>query len=300
MPKIAKLTKSYVDALQPGLKEYEVQDEKLRAFRVRVMPSGHKSYGVVIRQGRGRGRPQKRETFGSTYQLSCDQARRLAEELVASVRLGKVHLACAPRNQTCDQLFDKFLDTHVRAYLKPRTVKEYERLVRLHLRPAFKSRDVKDVKLSDVQKFHLDFKSTPRQANLMIAILRKAMTLAESWGWRDGMQHPCKGIIQYKERKRDRLLSAGELAAIENILEKGNHHPTVVLAIRLLKSSGCRSDEICRLKWSYIDWDRQQICWPDTKTGKLVKPLNSSLVQLLSVAPRYAGNDHVCPPLGGR
>ncbi|MFN3620358.1 tyrosine-type recombinase/integrase [Sphingorhabdus sp.] len=62
--------------------------------------------------------------------------------------------------------------------------------------------------------------------------------------------------------------------------------------------TGCRSDEICQLKWSYVEWSKQQICWPDTKTGGLAKPISGAIRDLLSNAQRYDGNECVCPTLG--
>lgn len=298
MTRTAKLTKFSVEALLPEGKEYEVADERLPGFRVRVFPTGYKSYVVVFRVGRGRGCRQKRETLGATNKIACDQARRRAEEIVASARLGK-SLSATGHGKTCDDLFDDFLSLHVRVALKPRTVAEYERIVAKHLRPAFRGKLVKDVCLSDVQVLHSKLQSTPRFANLVVSVLGKAMTLAEQWQLRDGLQHPCKGIRRFPERTRERLLTVGEIKAIRSELATGHHHPTVVLAIKLLMATGCRSDEICRLKWSYVDWDRGEIIWPDTKTGALVKGLNRYVKELLSDAPRYPGNEYVCPPLSG-
>ncbi len=298
MARTAKLTKTVVDALLPEEKEYEVADENVPGFRVRVFPTGYKSYVVVFRTGRGRRWSQKRETLGATSQIACAQARRRALELVAWARLGKSSSA-TDRGHTCDELFDEFLRLHVRPSLKPRTVAEYERIVAKHLRPAFRGKAVKEVSLNDVQLFHSKLKGTPRLANLAVSILAKAMTLAARWGWRDGLHHPCKGLAKFPERTRERLLTADEVRAIRMELATGDHHPTVVLAVRLLMATGCRSDEICRLKWSYVDWIKQQIVWPDTKTGGLIKPMNRIVRELLAEAARYPGNVHICPPLGG-
>lgn len=298
MPRTAKLTKTVVDALIPEDKEYEVADEKLSGFRLRVFPTGNKSYVVVFRAGRGRRWKQKRETIGSTTKITCEQARRRAEELVALARLGKSHSA-TDQGHTCDELFDEFIRLHVRVTLKPRTVAEYERVIAKHLRPEFLRKAVKEVSLNDVQALHYKLKATPRLANLVVSVLAKAMTLAERWEWRAGLQHPCKGISRYKERTRNRLLTPAEMEAIRSELFSGNYHPTVVLAIRLLMVTGCRSDEICQLKWSYVEWSKQQICWPDTKTGGLAKPISAAIRDLLSNAPRYDGNEYVCPTVGG-
>lgn len=62
-------------------------------------------------------------------------------------------------------------------------------------------------------------------------------------------------------------------------------------------ATGCRSDEICRLKWSYVDFVKQEISWPDTKTGGLVKPMSSVVRDLLHNSPRPDGAEYVCPSL---
>lgn len=204
-----------------------------------------------------------------------------------------------PIKHTCDELFDEFIRLHVRVTLKPRTVAEYERIIAKHLRPEFREKTVKEVSLNDVQALHSKLKATPRLANFVVSVLAKAMTLAQHWEWRSGLQHPCKGILRYKERMRDRLLTLAEMRAICIDLASGNHHPTVVMAIRQLMVTGCGSDEICRLKWSHIEWNKQQMYWPDTKTGGLTKPISAAVRDLLSDAARYEGSEHVCPPLSG-
>jgi len=292
MSRILKLTKTVVDTLQPADREYEICDEKLSGFRVRVFPSGYKSYAVVFRTGRGRRWAQKRETIGEVNKITCEQARRRAQEIISLARLGK-SLVATDKGHTCDELFDEFLRLHVRVSLKPRTVAEYERIIAKHLRPFFRGRPVQDIGLCDVQALHSGLKATPRLANLTISVLGKAMTLAERWGWRDGLRHPCKGISRFPERSRNRLLTPSEIQAIRNELSSGNHHPTVVLAINLLMATGCRSDEICRLKWSYVEWEKQQISWPDTKTGSLEKPMSTLLRSILQNAPL------ICPLLSG-
>src|SRR5215204_3773565 len=84
-----KLTKRAVDALAPRSKPFVAYDAELKGFGVRVLPSGAKSWVVEYRPGGGgRSVSKRRMTLGSTGTLTPDEARRLARDHLASVRLG--------------------------------------------------------------------------------------------------------------------------------------------------------------------------------------------------------------------
>lgn len=70
------------DEAQPGPKPFELDDSRLPGFKLRVQPSGVRSY--VIQWARG-----KRKTLAKVGEVTPAQAREMAEIVVGNVRTGK-------------------------------------------------------------------------------------------------------------------------------------------------------------------------------------------------------------------
>ena len=112
----------------------------------------------------------------------------------------------------------------------------------------------------------------PYQANRTLDVVSKMMNLAEAWGLRPDCSNPCYHIRKYKERKRERFLTAEELARLGGALdEEESFAPSAVTAFRLLLYTGARLSEIQTLKWEHIRGDRIHL--PDAKTGVNFLPM---------------------------
>ena len=61
----------------------------------------------------------------------------------------------------------------------------------------------------------------PYQANRTLGVVSKMMNLAEAWGLRPDRSNPCYHIRKYKEGKRERFLTAEELARLGSVLRAG-------------------------------------------------------------------------------
>jgi hypothetical protein len=84
-----RLTKRVIDALSPRQKQYVEYDKDLTGFGVAVYPSGVKSWVCEYRpHGGGRGVAKKRVTLCKLTQLAPEQARKIAADMLATVRLG--------------------------------------------------------------------------------------------------------------------------------------------------------------------------------------------------------------------
>jgi site-specific recombinase XerD len=108
----------------------------------------------------------------------------------------------------------------------------YRRLARLYVLPAFRQRQIGDVKRSDVARFHHTLKDKPYQANRSLALLSKFFNWCEKHGLRPDGSNPCRHVEKYKERKRERFLSEEELARLGEALrtaeESQNASPWVI------------------------------------------------------------------------
>jgi integrase len=112
--------------------------------------------------------------------------------------------------------------------------------------------------------------------------------------------NPARGIKKARGRKLERFLSEAEIARLADALdaqaaETRNPFPTA--AIWLLLLTGCRRGEIIGLEWQNVDFERQCLRFPDSKTGAKVIPLNAPALELLEGLPRVEGNPYVIPGL---
>ena len=67
--------------------------------------------------------------------------------------------------------------------------------------------------------------------------------------------NPCRGVRVYPGVKMERFLSSAELTQLGDALataEWERANPAFIAAIRLLLLTGCRKNEILRLRWSEV------------------------------------------------
>jgi len=175
----------------------------------------------------------------------------------------------------------RYLTEHVKKNNKPRTLYETARLITAHVRPALGRLKVSEVTRPDVAKLHASLSETPYLANRVLALLSKAFSLAEVWGYRADHSNPCFRIQKFQEHRRERFLSTTEFEALGRVLLQAEEgpiqiigkdrpvliNPRAILAIRLLLFTGARVSEILALRWEWINWNAGRAELPDSKTG---------------------------------
>ena len=282
-----KLTKRLVEGIKPDPdRDVIVWDQELPGFGIRVWPSGKRVYILKYRNMHGR---QRKPVIGQHGVLTADQARSIARGWLAEVERGgdpsgsRVEARTSP---TMDDLAERYLEQHARVKKRPRSVKSDETLLQLHILPPLGRMKVSEVGRADVQRLHHNMRATPGAANRTAALLSKMFNLAEKWGLRPDVSNPCRHLEKYRERKLERFLSEAELARLGDVLNEaerfGSERPSVIAAIRLLIFTGCRLSEILTLRWEYVDFERQVLRLPESKTGQKVVPLNAPARELLT------------------
>ena len=254
----SRLTKRTVDGMVPQSARYIVLDTEISGFRLRVSPTGKKSFYFRYRVGGGRGATIREPKIGDLGQVTPDQARQIAHDWSAEVRRGgdpggaRQSHRDAPR---MNSLFDRYLDEHAKVHKKPSSIAQDEMLLGSYLRSFFGAKKVADIGRADVVKWHRTLAHFPYRANRGIALLSKALNLAEVWGWRPDGSNPCRHVTKYKERKRKRYLSQQELARLGEALAKAENGELdrpistyAVALIRLLILTGARRGEILSLR----------------------------------------------------
>jgi integrase len=103
-------------------------------------------------------------------------------------------------------------------------------------------------------------------------------------------------LARFKESARERFLTSDELGRLGDALRTAETlDPAAVAAIRLLILTGARLREILHAKWDYVDFERETIFLPDSKTGKKPIYLNAAALAVLADLPRLEDNPHVFP-----
>ncbi|MEO6607833.1 MAG: tyrosine-type recombinase/integrase [Aestuariivirga sp.] len=318
---MAKLTKRSVDEARSDSKSYLLWDGELRGFGLLVLPSGVKSY---VLQYRNDARRSRRLTIGRHGALTVGQAREIAQEAAVAIAKGidpvgsKQSYREAP---TVSELLERYLTDHVNPHNAVSTQRDIRVIIEKKLKPSVGTIKVNDLTRADVAKLHTSMKDIPRRANYVLAILSKALSLAELWGLRVQNSNPCIGIKRYPENHRTRFLGQDEvkrlLAALieaETIglpwnvegnaskhLAKEENRRTrlswqVVGAVRLLLLTGARLSEITLLKWSDVDFEVGTIALPKIKGAKRQPfPASAAALSILASLPRMKGSDFVFP-----
>jgi integrase len=306
-----------VQALRPGEQIWDGGTDAVKGFGVRRQRRDA-TYVLKFRF-KGRQRFITIGRHGSPW--TPVTARREAKRLLGLVADGID--PAAERDTTRGQpTLAAFAQRYVAEYAVPRkkvrTVEEDRRLLRLHIVPALGAKRLGDLTRADIAKFHSGRAVHPSNANRCLALVSHLFTIAMKWGVVPGsFVNPARGIEKFAERRRERLLSADELAQLGHALERAERGWTdvewmplseedrparktpedwrAIACYRLLLFTGARLSEIRTLRWEWIDWDRGIARLPDSKTGAKNLYFSAPALALLESLPRVQDNPYVLP-----
>ena len=122
-------------------------------------------------------------------------------------------------------------------------------------------------------------KLSPSTANRHLALLSMMFNVAIQWDILD--RSPTKGVKKFKEdNQKQRFLSPDEIGRLYQAME-AEDNKVAVNALKLLLLTGCRREEILKLKWEDVSLESGTIFLPDSKTGSRYVQLNAAAVELL-------------------
>ncbi len=297
-----KLTKKLIDSFTykgpegPKPRRDVRWDEQLPGFGVRIYPSGHKAYILSYRYI-GRKRLMKLADVGI---FTLSQARDLARKTIARVINDEDPLEereKAKRGETIRNLCEAYLERHAKIHKK--SWRRDERQIKQFINPAWGAHKVEAIKRRDVAALHHMIgikRGTPYEANRTISMLSKMFALAKQWGYlEESAPNPARNIQKFKEEKRDRWITVEELPRLAKAIEEEqNFYARAAIWLYLL--TGLRRSELLSAKWDDVDWNRKEICIPDTKSGqKHYLPLSKRAHTLLEFLPHVEGNPYILP-----
>jgi site-specific recombinase XerD len=316
-----KITKWAVDNLAPkDAAEVVLWDSEIKGFGIRARRGGAKTYILQYRVGAGRNAPLRKLTIGRhgspwTPQTARVEAKRLLG-LVASGQDPAQARSAERRAMTVAELSDLYLAEGA-THKKPSTLKADRGRITHHIKPLLGQKLVAKITRADIERMMIDVKTGSRAspppkdskrppgslptggagvAAQCVALVSTLLTFAIARALRS--DNPAKGIKKPPVRKMERFLSEEEIGRLAEALDiessrTGNPYPTA--AINLLLLTGGRRGEILGLQWQHVDFERQCLRLPDSKTGAKIVYLNAPALEVLAGLPRMDSNPHVIP-----
>lgn len=267
-----KFTNKAIEALPTPASRTEYADTETNGLRLRVSPSGVKTFSLLRRVKNG---PMERLTLGRYPDIKTEQAKNKADKLIGVIAGGAnpAELQRAHRGElTFAQLFDEYLELH--AKIKKRTWKEDEQKYRDYLAKPLGKRKISGLSRQDLAAIHsrLTRDGHPIVANRVKDLLSSVFGRAVKWGLLDA--NPAKGIEDNKEISRDRFLKPGELPRLFAALAA---EPNTTFRDFFLMAllTGARRANVSGMRWTDIDFESGEWRIPVTKNGQ---PQNVPLV----------------------
>lgn len=302
-----KLTDTVVRGLKPRDVNYEEWDNSpdLPGFGISITKKGVKTW-LIKYQMAG---VYQRLTLGRFPALNAEQARARARKCRDQISEGvnpKVERARVADEEakapTVAKACEEFLQLHVEANNKPRTIEGQKIAVNNYIKPRLGEKKVKDLTLSDLSGLHASIEKKT-QANRVLACVSKMLNWCEVQGYRELNSNPCKLITRHRETKRQRYLKPEEMAALEQELHALEpEKPYIVGAIRLLARTSARLSEVLELTWDRVDMENRCFLIPAGmhKTGedmgdKLIAFGPGALKILKALKKRSEGEKHENP-----
>ena len=274
-------------------------DRELPGFGIRVYATGGKVYVAQTRAG-GRSR---RVTIGRHGILTPEEARRRAALAISRLKSGQSARVTAEDAEsggpTVAEVARRYLAEHVAVRLKPNTARNVRADLEKHVLPAFGKLPVVSLDRERVAALHASLYRTPAAANRVVDTLSALIATAEAWGVVPEGSNPCTGFEKYRTGKPERFLTDAEFSRLGQTVTEmevaGVIQAGAAAALRLLMLTGCRCNEILRLRWDEVDLERSELRLSDSKTGQRTVPLSPAAARIIAGRPRIHGNPWVIP-----
>jgi integrase len=311
-----RISKTSVDAAQPGGREETYWDDRLPGFGLKVTPTGSKVYVYryrIARPGMAAKTAPRKYTIGRHGELTPDQARKRAQDLAALVSSGidpreqELEAYAARDDATkrekeqrrleADLAFSRVADLWLKHYehekgRRPSSVRQAKLVVNNHLKARLAGKPIPHIGRSDLQPI---IDAIPlKQRGMRRAVFAYASVL---FGWAhkrgDIAENPLIGMARPEAPKaRDRVLTDNELESIWQA--SGKLGDPFGPFLRLLILTGQRRGEVAAMNWAELD--RTASAWTipadraKNDTAHIV-PLNTPAITELDRLAAAAGSD---------
>ncbi len=295
-------------------------DTKVKDFGGRARATGGKSYILHYRAGAGRGAALRKLTIGKHGSPWTPETARIeAKRLLAEVAAGR-DPATARQQERAALTFGELIDLYLAegaGHKKASTLKVDRGRIEHHLRPLLGKLRFDRIGRTEIERMRNAVAAGKTAERIASAEKRRAGSVATGgkgaaaqcvalvssiYAFAIGRglcaDNPARGVKKAPVRKVERFLSEAEIARLAEALDaeaQQSHNPYPPAAIKLLLLTGCRKGEIANLRWEHVDFERECLRLPDSKTGAKVVYLNVPARALLQELPRMAESPRVIP-----
>ncbi len=297
-----KLTDRGIKALKATGKRYYVQVEGYPGLQLRVNQGGNITFVYRYTYKKQR----RFMSLGIYPAMTIKNALKKYGEVCAQVEQGIDPLAAKEAekdeaNPTVAELAARYMENHVKAKLKARTQKEYQRQFDKYILPKIGRKKAKEVKRATlVALVERQVKTNgPYMANRNLALIKGMFTYAVRVGI---LEHsPAAGISPPgKEIVKDRVLTLDEIVIMLKALEEAPRDARDILILVLL--TGQRPGEVCAMHGSQLKGEWWHLAGIETKSGRAHRVYLSRWVRDLIQARQNDGltDDYIFPAHGSK
>lgn len=273
MPKVHLTDITLRNLKLPAAGQITYWDEKTKGFGVRCSQGGTKSFVVM------HGANRQLTTISKCDVVSLAKARKEAKEILAEVALGRGR----PVSLNFAAALEIYLD-HVRQKNKPRTVRDYERLLGRHFK--FGRVQLADITAHDISRRLQKLKDTPSEQNHAFVAARAFFRWAARHSYLDAS--PMANIaLPARNKSREHVLTEEELGKVYRAAIDHPYPYGPIVALLIL--TGQRRGEVAALKWDWIEQENKTITFPSgfTKNGKShTFPYGDAVANILDGLPK--------------
>lgn len=243
---VIKISKRSVAEL-PGVDRVSTYyDSALKGFGLVVRPSGKRSWIMEYRPGAGgRNVAKRRVVIGDPEVITPDEARAMARDIAARVRLGgdpASERSGARKAESFGDLSERWYSEHVVPKRKPGTAAFYRNCLDVHVLPALATRPAAGITRQEVARLHGLIgsgkgKGAKRPGARRTAAMntrggrvianRVLATIAAVYGWAldlgllpAGAVNPAKGVETFREEGRERFLNTEEMIRLGDAIDR--------------------------------------------------------------------------------
>jgi integrase len=297
------LTDRGLKALKPALKVFEVRDAIVPGLRVRVMPSGQRTF-VLLGRYPGSHNPTRR-ALGTYGAISVEQARTRARQWLELLLRGVDPQVQAERERQAERrrqgtTFASVAEDFIKEKLpQERRGRDVECEIRREFIPTWGKRPIAEITALDVRDLiKAKARTAPYSAHGLFAIARRLFVWAIDQQVYGLESSPCdrlrpKSIIG-KKLSRNRVLDDDELCAFWRAAGRLGY-PWGPL-FQMLALTGQRRGEVAGARWREFDLGRKLWTIPAERMkadAAHVVPLTDDVVAVLKALPRFSGGDHL-------
>lgn len=276
-----------------SLKSIEYTDASTPGLKAEVGRSGQGTYWWRY-TCRGKKRAMRLGTVGA---ISLGEARRMALDARADLDRGNDPQQARDRLREMPTFEEFALGTYMEwARAAKRSHDDDESRLRNHLVPRWGRLRLCDVTRKEVDLMVIEMQRdrSAGTVNRLIALTSAVYRQAVHWAIVD--RNPCAGVRMLKESAgNENYLTLDEMNRYLDALA-AEPNRIAAAALETLALTGCRREEILRLRWEHVDLDRGTIKLVATKNGHVRhQPLPRACIDRLTAMKTQAKGPWVFP-----